>query len=324
MTERSKKKLIAWLLLISCIGAGWLLFLTPARPGKSLHSGAQTDSLLKQTLANFNIPQTQVSSRQVYADSEFTRINYRIKVPPAFSKTQFHAALQQKLSPYGLELPARVTFPERNMDIHFYYGDDVIRTVELVTDEDLRLKQSFASFIVSFEGQPDEDLVQFLTGMGEPIPIAIKLYPPLTLPGWWNEFRTAYKNPVYIWPQNKNGQHLLFRRASVLDSELEFLAESAPNTVLLHFFKSDETASMALQDTPFDFIDARDALILNAAAGRAAFNQTFRALLQRARQGRPALAIIIASEKSLAWTQEELNRFKKGGLMIQPPRKVRY
>lgn len=324
LNERTKKKLIALLLLISCVVSGWLLFITPATESKQLHSFAETDSLLRRTLGDFNIQDDQIRSYNVEVDSAFTRKSYRISVPPGFSKTQFHATLQKELNPYSVSLPARVTFPERDMAIHFYFGDKVIRTVRLVTDEELTMQRSFASLIVAFEAQPADYLLQTLTSMGEPIPIAIQLEPPLALPAWWDDFREQHDHSMYIWPQDNNGENLLTQHEESLHRQLETLAETSPDAVLLHFYQTAQAASSALQAKPFSFVDARNSFILDAEVGRSAFNQTFRAFVRRAREGRPALGIIIASEESLAWAQEELNTFEKGGLLIRPPRKISY
>lgn len=324
LNERTKKKLIAFLLLISCIVSGWLLFITPAAQNKQLQSFAETDSLLLQTLADFNIQSNQISRTDVQAGSTFTRKNYHVSVPPAFSKTQFHSALQQELQPYNIGLPARVTFPERNMAIHFYFGNNVIRTVRLVTNDELTMQRSFASLIVAFDERPSDYLLEMLTSMGEPIPLAVMLRPPLALPGWWSDFREEHDQPLYVWPQNNDAENLLTKHESPPAEQLETLEESSPNAVLLHFFQNSQTASSILRGTPFSYIDAGNSFILDGDAGRSAFDQTFRAFVRRAREGRTALGIIIASEESLQWTQEELSTYKKGGLMIQPPKKTSY
>ncbi|MBN2733148.1 MAG: hypothetical protein JXR26_12025 [Balneolaceae bacterium] len=324
MDEHTKKQLIAILLFVSCLFSGWLLFITPAGENKQLHSFAQADSLLNQTFGDFNISSNQISSRSIRVDSTFSRKSYRISVPPEFSKTQFHAALQQQLSPYDISLPAEVTFPEKDMAIHFYYGDKVFQTVKLITNKDLTMQRSFAHVIIAFNSRPPDYLVDIITSMGEPIPLAIIIHPPLVLPGWWGDFRSKHNQTLYIWPKTSDSENLLTANSESLNNNLEPLEESSPNAVLLHFFEDQQTASALLQNTPFSYIDAREAFILDADAGRSAFDQTFRALVRRAREGTTPLGIIMASEESLAWTQEELNTFKKGGLMITSPRPEDY
>lgn len=324
--QRSKKRFIAILLFVSCLVSGWLLFLTPVNETKQLHSFAEADSLLHQALADFNIQDRQISSSKVQVDSSFSRRKYTVSVPPAFSKTQFHAVLKQKLAPYSIQLPAHVTFPEKNMAIHFYYADKVFGTVRLVTNEDLRMQRTFASLVIAFKDQPNDYLVDTITGMGEPVPLAIIMRPPLNLPDWWRDFRETYDHSLFIWPQTADGKNLLAENENpeTRYEALDKLEESSSSAVLLHFFQSQRMAAAELQHTPFAYVAAPDAFILDADVGRSAFEQTFRAFIRQARQGRKALGIIIASEESLEWTQEELNTYKKGGLIIAPPRKTTY
>lgn len=324
MNERSKKQLIAILLFVSCLFSGWLLFITPANETKQLQSFAQADSLLNRALGDFNISGNQISSSSIRVDSTFSRKSYTVSVAPAFSKTQFHAVLQEQLSPYDISLPAEVTFPDKDMAIHFYYGDKVFQTVKLVTNEDLTMQRSFANLIVAFDGRPPNYLLETMTSMGEPIPLAIIIRPPLGLPDWWDNFRSEHNQTLYIWPQSADSENLLTANSESLNDDLEPLEESSPSAVLLHFFPDQQTASSLLQSMPFSYINAREAFILDADAGRSAFDQTFRALVRRAREGATPLGIIMASEESLAWTQEELITFKKGGLMITTPGKVDY
>ena len=59
---------------------------------------------------------------------------YEIKVPPFFSKTSFHLALNHQLQIYNIESPAKVLFPEENMHIHLIYNGTIFRTIRLTTN----------------------------------------------------------------------------------------------------------------------------------------------------------------------------------------------
>lgn len=322
MDERFKKKLIAVLLLVSCIISAWLLFITPGNENKPLRDLAQADSLLRLTLSDFNISDSQISTSTIQVDSVFERKNYSVSVPPAFSKTQLHAELQQQLLPYDISLPARVTFPEKDMNIHLYFKQSVIGNIRLRTNKNLSMQRSFATIIAAFDGKPPAYLMDTLSSFGEPIPIAIILRMPLGLPGWWDDFKANHP-AVYIWPQTASGDNLLNGNQQIVPA-LETLGESAPDATLFHFFEDARAASQSLGQTSFSYINTRDAFILNAEAGRSAFNQTFRALVRQSRSGETPIAIVKTSEESLEWTRQELNTFKKGGFTLTIPRKTNF
>src|SRR5699024_11920899 len=124
------------------------------------------------TLTNFNISKRQLSSDATLVDSSFKRIKYRLRLPPKLSKTQLHAALNRTFSPFGIELPARVSFPGRDMRILFYYKNTILRTLTLATDDDLSISQSFGSLLAVFTDQPGTEQLQLLKSWGKPIPIA--------------------------------------------------------------------------------------------------------------------------------------------------------
>jgi hypothetical protein len=321
VTERTKKQLIATLLFISCVISACLLVITPDNEKKQLRNIAQADSLLRSTFSDFNISDSQISSSSVRIDSTFSRKKYRVSVPPAFSKTQLHAVLQQQFLPYDIALPGRVTFPERDMSIHLYYNNSIIRTLNLETDKRLKMQRSFARLIVAFEGKPPAYLLEALDGLGEPIPIAIILRPPLQLPEWWDDFKKQHPD-LYIWPQTVSGDNILTGGQQQVNTALKPIREASPNAVLLHFYEDLQAASASVGQNSFSFINARDAFILNAEVGRSGFSQTFRTFIQQSRKGVAPLAIIMGSEESLEWTRRELNNFKKGGLMITPPQKI--
>lgn len=319
MNQRTKKQLIAGLLLISCIISGWWLFLTPAPDGRSLQRLARADSLLHLTLTDFSIARQQVDSRTVRIDSTFARTTYTVAVPPGFSKTQFHAVLQQRLAPYGVSLPARVVFPERDMYIYLNYRNTIIRTVQLVTDEELRMQRSFASIIVAFRGRPSDARLQMLTSFGEPIPAAVILRPPYTVPGWWDAVREQY-SPVYLWPQTASGGNLLSEAAGMrAGAALEPIAEALPSATLISFSATAGSYPSSYEGTDYQYVNARHALIFNEEMSRPEFSQAFRTFADQARRGAHPLALVIASEKTLDWTRDELSIFNRGGLYLTLP-----
>jgi len=100
-----------------------------------LNISSGIDSLLTDHFEQHLIPSTSVRKYNIEVDSTFTRTVYRVAVPPTFSKTMFHFELHQNLLRYNIESPARVIFPERDMNIYIYDNNTILSTIRLITTE---------------------------------------------------------------------------------------------------------------------------------------------------------------------------------------------
>ncbi len=135
-SDYRKKQWILGILIASLAITIFLHFTIDPTPKTKLSSQSQLDSLILQAAYDFNLgPNVRVQS--VEFDSVFTRKNYRINVPPGFSKTSFHMHLNRKLYPYQASIYGNVHFPERNLDLHILYNNTVHRSVFIRTDPDI-------------------------------------------------------------------------------------------------------------------------------------------------------------------------------------------
>lgn len=140
MQTGTRRKLIVLLLALSCLLSLYLLWnTTPEVPRRLTHT-SQVDSLISTTLQDLNIPRSQVRKQNLRVDSIFTRSVYHIRVAPNFSKTTLHYSLKQELWPYRVETIAKVEFPERQMQMHLLYNDQIYRTLVIDEDDELTLR----------------------------------------------------------------------------------------------------------------------------------------------------------------------------------------
>lgn len=138
MLSRNKgKKIITVLLAVSCIVSGVILASSNPKEISRLQQIDQIDSLINVQLTNHLVLPAQVRTSTVRVDTLLNRKIYRVRVPSRFSKTMFHIDLNKELSPYGIDSPARISFPSRDMNIYVYSFDTVLRTIHLTTDTDL-------------------------------------------------------------------------------------------------------------------------------------------------------------------------------------------
>lgn len=133
MKNIRSKKIITVLLFLSCIVCGFLFAMSPPPKIEKLDTNADLDSLLTLHFSDFEILPYQVRKSNIQIDSSFYRVRYRVNVPIGFSKTMFHYHLHQKLSKYNVESPARVNFPDRDMNIYIYQNNTIHASLHLIT-----------------------------------------------------------------------------------------------------------------------------------------------------------------------------------------------
>lgn len=322
---KTKKRIIAILLLCSCIACIILLMYIPPENRHVLQNVDQADSLILEELSMFNIRSSQINTATIPLDGKRSRKKLVIPVNPRFSKTHLHAELNRTLDDYGISTPAKVILPYEDMMIHLYYKRSVIRTIHLKTDPDVKLGHSPASILVSFDHRPSEGLLDKVISFGEPISIVLKVNDPLEAKTLQKDLSERYPY-ISFWLTDKNGESLLQERynRSALPT-LQHLQEVNPKASVISFKNKPADAEdpfyNAVKRSNLSFIDASNAVLLNAGMGKENFMLKLEHFKQRAREGEHPVAIITASDESLTWLQTKLSSFKKGGLYLTLPSK---
>lgn len=315
MKEQKKKRVIASLLLVSCFISGYLLFAASGGESNRLHDLARADSLIQKKLSDFNISNRQVQITTTRIDSNFSRKTYHIGLPYRFSKTQFHAELNRTFHDLAIETPAKVTFPERNVNIHLLYRGTVVRTLSLQTDPELVMNRSRISILITFTQLPNEKLISDLASLGEPIPIVIKVKNPMQADNFKKQINSYYDHVVF-WLQNQDGESLMTANPSTAASQLKQLENVLPEAQILQFRQNDQTQQQLMTNTNLTFINATNALLLDDGLDKSSF---FERLNKLYAQPDHSMAVITGSETTLSWLQEKLPELKKAGIEIVPP-----
>lgn len=294
-----------------------MLLDTSSTSQKNIESLAQADSLIQNHLADFNVGNDQVSVSSTPVDSNFIRKTYHVGVPYGFSKTQFHAELNQLLHSYNINTPARVTFPEQDVNIQLSYRDAVIRTISLQTDPELTLQKSNISILMAFEEVPSDQTLSDLASLGEPIPLVIKIDQPMEIQDVKEELNGRY-TPVLFWMQNKNGKDLIKTNPDAATERLNRLQDLSPNTALLALQTKEEISSLG-SFSDITFITANNALLLHEEIGKKSFFDELK-ILQKNNNSHTAL--ITGNANTVQWLKEKLPDLKKAGINIVSPPKL--
>ncbi len=148
----NKKLSIVILLLLACAISAYLLISVPKTPTLGFLSQEHLDELIVETLQEEFIPKNQYRVFTAVQDSLFVRKVYRVTTAPGYSKTSFHYALHRKLEPYGVETPARVLFPQKDLHLYVMANQTIHRTIRLVTDPALILEPDTTSSVTTTLG----------------------------------------------------------------------------------------------------------------------------------------------------------------------------
>lgn len=321
MKDQKKKKVIAFLLLISCAISGFMLAITSDKAPQELESLAQADSLIEYELTGFGISRQQISQNSIDIDSAFSRKIYHIDLPAGFSKTQLHAELNRRFHPLGISTPAQVSFTDQQMRIHLEYEGTIFRTITLNTNSDLEYRRERASIMVALTNYPDDELLSTLTSYGEPIPIVLSVDHPMEANELQKSLSGRYPRLIF-WLQNDENEDLMQHDPPGALRRLKQFEDVLPNAQLLLVGSSrSSNANTIAARTNLTFIDARNALRLHQELGKGAFLEELNKLASSAPH---SLAIITGNETTLKWLGEKLPELKKAGVDLIPPPKTNF
>lgn len=322
LSSEHKKYLITLLLLVSCIVSAFLLIFTPADEYKELNSLAEADSLIARHFADYSIPDEQIQTATVDADTLIQRKNYYVSLPRGFSKTHFHAELNRALNPLKVETPAKVTFPSRDMLIQLVYSNTVIRSISLRTDPDLILQRYPASIVVATE-DPTDDLLNDIEDFGEPISIALHTEDPMELEEAYEKISNRQFRLLF-WLQSDGGDLLETQNENRLTDRFSQLQELRLGASLISFSEPDTSVQELLSEYKLRLLDMDKSVRVNENDSEEDLRNKLQQLNERAREGVQPVLLLPASRELLSSLKTLLGDVKKEGLYLTPPADFSY
>lgn len=320
--RRSLKKWIVLLLAVSCL-VTIILYSTHTPPNhQHLRSGAQVDSLIELSLARFNIPDSQIRKRSVEIDSARTRNVYTVNVPPGFSKTQWHFELDKLIRPYSASTPARIEFPDRSLRMHVRYGNNVIRTVYMRTDEDLVLYRDFATLILLLDRPPSETTINRIRAFGEPIQLAIRSAAPQNDFEEIRNFRRDYPHTLWYLQDNNNGR---FDQVSEMEAYLNRLSliEQVDSGSRVLFFNPYEDLSDSFRNRAEQLnlmlIDVSEAIRIEDLSDSREVSSVKRQLLEHSSFRWPPMVLVEGTSANIRRLDDFIIELKQDHVQLRSP-----
>ncbi|MEX0993974.1 MAG: hypothetical protein WD599_00510 [Balneolaceae bacterium] len=318
-----RKKWIVLLLSVSCLVSIFLYLSYQPAGNLQLKNTGQVDSLITRLFDRFNISAEQIRKRPIRIDTLTARVVYTVNVPPGFSKTRWHFELDKEVREYGIQTPARVTFPEQSMQIHLTYGTNIIRSVLFRTDPDLVLYRDYASLILVFDQPPAPSELDRIIAFGEPIHLAIRSdiprqdYPSL------QEIRRKYSRTLWMLQENDGGN---FNQSETINPFLNHAArihQIDPGASILFFNPYPENLPPVIESqmSKFDlyFIEVGEALYIEDLADGINIRQITNQLLSKSSVSNPPVLIVEGSSANIQRLQEFIMRLKEYNIQLRNP-----
>ncbi len=323
--DTNQNKLKTWiviLLAVSCITALVLYFSYSPPEHKRFQSSAELDSLITLNFDRFNISDNQIRVRTVEIDTATIRKVYSVRVPPGFSKTQWHYELDKMLRPYRSSTPARVIFPERHLRIHITYGPNIVRTIQMQTDPSLVLYRDFASLILAFDRPPPESVLNRIKAFGEPIQLAIRSQSPRTEFEAIRELRRKYPHTVWLLKDN-NGRN--FDQLSDMDvflNRLDLIDQIDTGARVLFYNPYEEISdnfSRQMSRKNLLLVDVSEAIHVDDLSDQRQVALAKQEMLQRSSLTLPPAVIVEGSNANIRQLQAFISALKQDHVQLRSP-----
>lgn len=309
-----KKKWAAGLLAGACLASALLLLLSFDEHRARYIQPGVADSMLVQEFQTFNLQADKISSREIQADTTFTRRSYHVQLPLDLSQTYFHMSLASSLQPYGMDTWATVDVPGNTMVVHVLQNETLIRSLHLSNDPNYFRVFNYGTILPYFDRPPSREMRDRLQRFDPALPVVLRLQDPSRADDYVEQM-ADYPGDLLFWLTSEAAtNHDRFLQQALTVDQLVRRPE------LLYFPSSMDTPDQAFHDTlerrniTLHAVD--EALRVTGEDGRFGFRQDMSHFNRRLRRENRPVALVDASEQTIGWLEEEIYELKKGGFQF--------
>jgi len=321
-TSQRKKGLLLTLLVASNVVAAYLLWHQTTTTTNVIYELSEVDAIIRNELTAFNIGKEAVKNIPASTQDGIVRAIYRVTVPQTFSNTFFHSELALKLYPYEIQVPATVQLPGTDMNIHVYFKNTVVRTIQLRRSDEQERPADPGFLLVEADSDPSAELLQLLGLTGEPIRLMIRSDNPEVLLEWLQDIPNTTKPPLFYVDAGDDISSLSPRSFDRWLSMVATLAKIKPNASVI--VRDDAITSSPerlerLYKTGVNIIPLVEPDYLRKEMQREDFRSVLERFVTRTRKGEKPYLVLEADATLLQWLKEDLIPYKKGGLVLEEP-----
>jgi len=323
-TEPSKlRHRIVIALLLLCIAASVTLLYFPGIViSENLTSLEVIDEIIQSELTEFNVKQSQIRERDAGITDGFNRKVYRVSIPQNFSKTFLHSELAYRLSQYGVATPSTVNLPDDEMNIHIYWRNTVVRTIELRNNSNVVRNQSPGAILLTSDTYPSQAVLNRITQMGEPIRLILESDNTDVILSWMQQMPRNMKPPLIALNYGAAVAGLSDERFDRYVADVARIRKQSTNAtmILIEMGGSIEERRVSrLRRTGIYMTVVSSPMRVKAPIDRESFRAQLQTFVYASRAGELPVLILPASAEIVDWLKADLVNYKKGGLVLAEP-----
>jgi len=323
-TEPSKlRHRIVVALLLLCIAASVTLLYFPGIViSEDLASLDAIDEIIQSELTEFNVKQSQITERDAGISDGFSRKIIRVSIPQNFSKTFLHSELAYRLRPLGITTPSTVNLPDNELNIHIYWRNTVVRTIELRNTSNVTRNQNPGAILLATDSYPSEAVLSRIAQMGEPVRLILKSDNTDVILSWLQKSPRNMKPPLIALDYGSGVSGLTDERFDRFVADVTRIRKQTSNASLI-LIETGGTISerriTRLRRTGIYLVMVSDPILITTQVDRESFRTTLQTFVYAARAGELPVLILPATVDMIDLLKEDLVNFKKGGLVLAEP-----
>ncbi len=317
-----RHRIVVALLLLCIAASATLLYFPDLVMSEEPASLERIDQIIESELTEFNVRRSQIAERDAGVSDGFNRKILRVSVSQDFSNTFLHSELAYRLRAIGVIAPATVNLPDGEMNIHIYWRNTVVRTLELRQNVTVNRNQSPGAILLIAESFPSSDVLKRITQMGEPVRLILKSDNTDVILNWLQKTPRNMKPPLILLDHGSYVSGLSEERFDRYVADVTRISKQSSNASLILIESGGIIADRRLnrlRRTGTHLVNVHEPMWIKAPTER----ETFRADLQKfvfaSRAGEMPVLILPASAEMIDWLKEDLVNYKKGGLMLAEP-----
>jgi hypothetical protein len=314
--------IVVALLLLSIGASATLLYFPEIVNSQEMASLELIDEIILSELTEFNIKQNQIKERNAEIGSGFNRKVIQVSIPQNFSKTFLHSELAFMLKPLSIATPSTVSLPDDEMNIHIYWRNTVVRTIELRNSSNAVRNQSPGAILLTANTYPPKVVLNRIAQMGEPVRLILKSDNTDVILSWLQQIPRNMKPPLIALDYGSPVSVLSDERFERYIADVMRIRKQTSNASLILIESSGTIAERRLsrlRRTGIYVVVVRNPILLDASTDRELFRAQLQTFVYASRTGELPVLILPATAQVIDWLKEDLVQYKKGGLVLAEP-----
>jgi len=319
MTVYQKKVTTAILLLIASVISVLLLSFGSGKAQLEKSDLVRLDSLIFHELGQYSIKKRQIKAKN-FQTGDFSRIHYDVKIPKGISKTQIQTDLHYAFLEQRITLPAKIIFPEKDLLIHLYANETIIRSIELKTDTSLKLVTFPSSLLFVADYSVSVNLIEQVRDLGEYSPLVYRSLDPSSVQNWYKK-HTGIMSPIYVWLNEAWDNESVKNPIWLKDHLPQFASISSKLTLVVddQSISKEKQVREILENFDISVLKFKNTIPFNAENGVFEYERKLADFKGKAEQFEKPILLVELNQKTMDVIKKRSLELKKYGVRFVSP-----